>query len=88
MNFINFWGDFMALMFPSDYKEWLEKQSLRTIQHERVKILSFMYRYENDRLASHEIDSTTPSKYVYWNAKRLLEVLKEVEATKKQNQDK
>ncbi|ADC47442.1 hypothetical protein mru_1592 [Methanobrevibacter ruminantium M1] len=47
-----------------------------------------MYRYENDRLASHEIDPTTPSKYVYWNAKRLLEVLKEVEATKKQNQDK
>ena len=78
----------MALMFPSDYKEWLEKQSLRTINHERVKILSYMYKYENDLLAHQEIDPTTPPEYVYWNAKKLLEVLEEVAAAKMGEQNR
>ena len=75
-------------MFPSDYKEWLEKQSLETINHERVKILSYMYKYESDLLAHQEIDPTTPPKYVYWNAKKLLKVLEEVAATKREEQNR
>ena len=78
----------MALMFPSEYKEWLEKQSLSTINHERVKILSYMYKYESDLLAHQEIDPTTHPEYVYWNAKKLLEVLEEVRAAKMEEQNR
>ena len=47
-----------------------------------------MYKYENDLLAHHEIDPTTPPKYVYWNAKKLLEVLDKVAAAKMGEQNR
>ena len=78
----------MSKMSPSEYKEWLEKQSLSTIDHERVKILSFMYKYEDDKLASQKIDFTSSSINAYEDAKKLLQVLEEVTASKKQNHDK
>ena len=47
-----------------------------------------MYKYENDLLAHQEIDPTTPPKYVYWNAKKLLEVLDKVAAAKMGEQNR
>ena len=54
----------MALMFPSNYKEWLEKQSSRTINHERVKILSFMYKYENDQWENKTDNDLIPLSFL------------------------
>lgn len=78
----------MSKMSPSEYKEWLEKQSLSTINHERVRALSFMYRYEEDKAASQNIDASTSQRDAYEDAKKRLQIIREVAATKKQNQEK
>lgn len=78
----------MVTMSPNDYKEWLEKQSLSTIEFERARILSLMHRSESDSLLYPERCPVTPSKDAYINAGRLLEVLGEVLAEKRKEQDK
>ena len=74
----------MAIIPKKQYKEWLENKPIGTIYYERGKLRDFISKYENDRLAPHEIDPLTPPHIVYSNAKDLLVVLEGVLAEREE----
>lgn len=62
----------MALMDMKDYRKLLKDEPLESLEHERVKNLSFIFRYEH---SNHEKDPSDYAEYV--NAKKRLNLLNE-----------